>query len=144
MRVRTSVVVIHQNKILTFHAIDPHDAREFYFLPGGLIEDHETAPQAAQRETLEETGFSINVDVDSAIDREYKFYWNGKDYDCLTLFYIGYLTSPMARAVKDADYNKGVVWHDLSTAEKIFSYSEEIQSAVKELIEKHKFNHQSV
>lgn len=144
MRVRTSAIVIHQNKILTFYAIDPTDGRTFHFLPGGLIEDHETAPQAAERETLEETGYSISVDVDTAIDREYSFYWNGKSYECLTLFYLGNLKSPMARAVKDADYNKGAVWLELSEVDKVFSYSEEIHSAVKELIEKYKFLHQTV
>lgn len=144
MRIRTSVIVIHQNKILTFHAIDPHDGKNYYFLPGGEVEDHETAPQAAERETLEETGFSTNIDVDTAIDREYTFHWNGKDYQCLTLFYLGYLKSPMARKVSDADYNKGVIWHDLTMVDQIFSYSEEIHSAVKELIEKYKFQNQTI
>lgn len=142
MRLRTSAVVIHQNKILTFYAIDPHSGEAYHFLPGGLIEDHETAPQAVERETLEETGFLITADVDSAIDREYPFFWNGQQHQCLTLFYLGSLTSPMARPVKDADYNKGVVWHDLSVVDKIFSYSEEIHSAIKELIEKYKFQNQ--
>lgn len=140
MRIRTSVVVIHQNKILTFHGIDPISAKEYYFLPGGLIEDHETAPQAAERETLEETGYSVSVNVGSAIDREYDFFWNGKNFHCLTVFYLAKLKSPIAKLVTDVDYNKGTFWLDLDEIESKFSYSAEIFSAVKELVEEYKIN----
>lgn len=136
-RVRTSVVVIHCGKVLCFEGVDPTSGRHYYFVPGGKIESHETAPEAAERETLEETGFSIAVDPLSAIEREYFFMWNGEEFDCLTIFYLGYLKSPLAQPVKDADYNKGVAWVSIENADEVFSYSREIQSAIKELIQKH-------
>lgn len=136
-RVRTSVVLVHADKVLTFLAVDPTSGREYHFLPGGGVEPEETAPEAAAREVFEETGFKALVDATSAIDREYLFFWNGEDFDCLTIFYWGKLISPMQTPVKDADYNKGVVWIPLAEVEKTFSYSKEISSAITELIEKH-------
>ncbi len=137
-RVRTSVVLVHNDKLLTFFAVDPKSGREYHFLPGGAIEPQETAPESAAREVFEETGFRCLIDASSALDREYLFFWNGEDFDCLTIFYWGVLASPMQSPVKDADYNKGVVWIPLADVEKTFSYSKEISSAVTELIEKFK------
>jgi 8-oxo-dGTP pyrophosphatase MutT (NUDIX family) len=133
-RIRTSVVVIHNDKILTFRAIDPSDGREYFFLPGGKIESHETATDGAERETFEETGFRVRVDAQSCIDKEYYFRWNGEDFDCLTLFYRAHLQSPLQTAVKDADYNKGVHWKDLKDLDQVFSYSKDILEVVKALV----------
>lgn len=133
-RVRTSVVVIHNNRILTFLAVDPTSGREYYFLPGGKIEDDETAPESAERETFEETGYKIDVDVSSNIDREYEFLWDGEVYECLTIFYRGHLKTPMASPVKDADYNKGVHWLPVDQIEQIFDYSPPIRAAIEELL----------
>jgi tRNA(adenine34) deaminase len=132
-RTRTSAVVIKNDKLLTFRAIDPVSGKEYLFLPGGAVEPNETAPEAAERETLEETGYKIKVDELSAIDREYFFDWKGDTFDCLTIFYKGHLTSPFAAPVHDADYNKGVEWLDLSEIPSAFDYSAEIKSAILEL-----------
>jgi tRNA(adenine34) deaminase len=137
-RVRASAVVEHQGLLLTFRAVDPTTKREYLFLPGGGIEPDETAPEAAARETFEETGFQIHVDPMSAVDREYLFFWNGEDYDCLTIFYRGYLASPLASLqapeVDDADYNLGVVWLPVDQIPSAFAYSQEILAAVQELL----------
>jgi len=135
-RVRASAVVIHQEKILTFRAVDPHSGQEYFFLPGGEVEPHETAPEAAERETFEETGFKVTIDPDSVEDREYVFSWNNENYNCLTLFYRGQLKSPMQTPVKDADYNKGVVWIPLSELKAAMGYSEPIYSAILQLLER--------
>ena len=133
-RVRTSVIVVHNNKLLTFFAVDPTSGKEYYFLPGGAIEADETAPEAAERETLEETGFEIQVDIGTAIDKEYVFHWNGEDYDCLTIFYRAHLKSIFQKPVNDATYNKGVHWIELSDVQKKMSYNKEIFEAIQELI----------
>jgi tRNA(adenine34) deaminase len=135
-RVRATAVLVHNGRILSFFAVDPSSQREYYFLPGGEVDPDETAPEAAERETLEETGFKISVDPMSAVDREYFFYWDGEDYDCLTVFYWAKLTSPLQDSVNDRDYNKGVAWVPLAEVKEKFSYNEEILSAIQELIEK--------
>ena len=133
-RVRASVVVISNGRILTFLAVDPTSGKEYFFLPGGGIEDDETAPGAAERETLEETGYRVEVDPSSNVDREYKFFWNGEMYDCLTIFYRGHLKAPMAAKVADADYNKGVRWIPVDDVAAVFDYSPEILSAIEDLL----------
>lgn len=136
-RVRASVVLVHNSRILSFFAVDPSSQKEYYFLPGGAIEADETAPEAAERETWEETGFRVAVEPQSAIDREYFFYWDGEDYDCLTIFYWARLVSPLQDSVEDRDYNKGVAWVPVREIREKFGYTEEILSAIEELIEKY-------
>jgi 8-oxo-dGTP pyrophosphatase MutT (NUDIX family) len=133
-RVRTSVVCLHQDKILAFHAEDPISKKKYVFLPGGAIEPDETAPEAAIRETLEETGFQVELSTADSIDKEYVFHWKGEDFDCLTIFYRGYLKSPFQAPVNDADYNKGVAWIPRSEINSAFSYSTEILEAIAELL----------
>lgn len=133
-RVRTSVVCVHNQKLLAFQAEDPASGKPYVFLPGGLIEPHETAPEAAERETLEETGFRVEVEASSGTDREYAFHWNGKDYDCLTLFYRARLTSPLQSPVADAPYHRGVVWIPVDEVRGVFSYHPDILDAILELL----------
>lgn len=133
-RVRTSIVCVHNQMLLGFYAEDPKTYEKFFFLPGGAIEPEETAPEAAEREALEETGYQVYVNEKSCIDKEYNFKWNGQIFDCLTLFYKAELTSPMAKAVDDAPYHRGVHWLPLSQIKQAFAYSEDILSAVEELI----------
>lgn len=136
-RVRASTVLVHNGRILSFFAVDPSSQKEYYFLPGGAIEAEETAPEAAARETWEETGFRVDIEPQSAIDREYFFYWDGEDYDCLTIFYWGKLLSPLQDSVEDRDYNKGVAWIPLNEIKEKFGYTQEILSAIEELVEKY-------
>lgn len=135
-RLRTSVVVLHANKLLTFFAIDPHDGREFYFLPGGLINEDETAPEAAVRECMEETGFLISVEPNTCVDKEYSFLWNGTEYECLTLFYKGRLQHSIQRprSNEEPEYNKGVYWMPLQEVREKFSYNEVIQEVVLNMV----------
>ena len=138
LRLRASTVVVYENQLLTFLAEDPHNGREFFFLPGGQIEKHETAPEAAVRETLEETGYHIEVETISAIDSEYDFFWNGQTHHCLTLFYRGSLTSPFATPAKVAacDYHKKVVWLPLDQIKERLSYSPAVLQATLELLKR--------
>ena len=136
-RLRTSAVIVHNQRILCFKAKDPFDHREFTFLPGGKIEDNESAVEAAVRETLEETGFDITIIPESCIDVDYDFYWNGETYQCTTLFYWGKLNSPFPRNrnIQDASYHQGVVWVPVEEVDQVFAYSEAILKSIKALIQ---------
>ncbi|MEY4616850.1 MAG: hypothetical protein RJB66_1810 [Pseudomonadota bacterium] len=136
LRLRASTIVVHEGKLLTFLAVDPHDGREFYFLPGGKIEGGETAPEAAIRETLEETGYTIEVDTSSCVDYEYEFFWNGSNHHCLTVFYRGTIIDPMAepQAVAECDYHKAVVWLPLKDVRSKINYSGPILEAIFQLL----------
>ena len=133
-RVRTSVVCLHNDRLLAFHAEDPQTKTNYVFLPGGKVESHETATEAAERETLEETGFHVEVSGSLGVDREYTFFWNGEDYDCLTIFYPARLKSPLQSPVQDAEYHRGVVWIPRDEIIKNFSYSSPILEAILELL----------
>lgn len=136
-RTRATAIVIHNDKILTFLAVDPKTQKEYYFLPGGAIEATETAPECAERECLEETGFRIEIDPTTCIDIEYPFTWNGEEYECLTLFYRGYLKNFMqqARPATEPEYNRGPVWIPVHQVREIFSYSAPVRDAVLSLME---------
>ena len=135
-RTRVSVVVVKDHQVLTFLAVDPHNQSQYHFLPGGGIEPEETAIDAAERETFEETGYRVHIDPFSATDREYTFSWNGETYDCLTIFYHATLIDQnlAPEPVHDADYNKKVVWVPVQKVDVFFSYSAEILDAVHELL----------
>ncbi len=57
---RASAVIIKNDKILLMHRIK--DNREYYVLPGGGVEDGESAEQALTREIKEEAGLSVEID----------------------------------------------------------------------------------
>lgn len=136
-RIRSSVVVIHNDCLLAFRAKDPSSGREYLFLPGGEIEENETPLQTSVRETLEETGYQISVDAESAIDKDYQFHWNSEDYSCTTIFYRGKLINPFRspEKVEDVGYNLGVVWVPKSEVSEKFNYTPEILDAILNLID---------
>lgn len=135
-RERTSVIVVHQNTLLGFHAIDPTSKAPYFFLPGGGIEDGESVVEAAERECFEETGYKVKVVTETAFERKYDFNWNGKSYACKTTFYVAELTQPWQPAgeVKDTDYHQGVEWVPVSKVSDIFAYHKDILWAVQKLL----------
>lgn len=133
-RVRASVICWHNDQLLCVRLEDPTSKEQFITVPGGAVEEDETAPEAAARETFEETGFSVVVDPESCVDKEYIFHWDGEDYDCLTMFYRGRLKSPLQAPVDDAAYHRGVVWVPRAEIREVFGYSREILDAIEELL----------
>jgi ADP-ribose pyrophosphatase YjhB (NUDIX family) len=129
------VVVVQNGRLLAFRAADPTSGKEYFFLPGGMIKEDETAPESAERVTLESTGFRVQVTPTSNTDREHGFHWDGEDFDCLTIFYRATLLSAMQSQIVDADYSKGTHWIPLAEVPAAFDYSAETLSAIKELIE---------
>jgi 8-oxo-dGTP pyrophosphatase MutT (NUDIX family) len=137
LRVRASAVIVHDGHLLTFLAKDPTSGQNFFFLPGGGVEDHETAPEAAIRETFEETGYKISIDPSLNMDAEYKFFWDGKWRDVLTIFYRGELLEPAQNIeyIHDASYNLGPVWLPLAQVPVALGYSQPILLATIAMIE---------
>lgn len=135
-RARASVIVVHKNKILGFHAVDPHSGSKYFFMPGGSIDAGESAAAAAERETLEETGYKIRVLAETEFRRKYEFPWNGKTNACDTVFYLGVLDEDWhaPREVQDADYHRGVEWVEAKSADKVFAYNKDILWAVQKLL----------
>ena len=115
-RVRASLVVVHNGRLLTVQLQDPATKEARLYVPGGLIEPGETPAIAAVRETTEETGYLVTVVPGTDRVSHYDFVWNGATYACSTHFMRGTLSDPHARPqpVTDAAYNHGVVWLPIS------------------------------
>lgn len=131
-RQRATVIVLHENKVLGFQAVDPHSHKEYFLLPGGQIEAGESPEQTALRETLEETGYKIRLVPELQLRRRYDFEWNGKIHSCETVFFVGILDEPWRepRPVQDVEYNKGAAWMPAAKASQTFAYHEDILWAV--------------
>lgn len=136
-RERSSAVIVHENKILTFRAIDPTSGKEYFFLPGGKVEANENPMDCATRETLEETGYDVELLPETELEKKYAFHWDGHQWNCRTQFYLGRLKSwHEPKPVPDADYNKGPVWIPIKNIAQVFNYNVEILAAVQKLLKK--------
>lgn len=133
-RLRASVVVVYEGKLLGFHAEDPTSRKSYFFLPGGAVEAGESPEATAVRETLEETGYRIRVHRDSAKQVRYEFFWNGEIYESDTWFYRGDLLDISPSPVDDASYHRGTDWVPLADIERVFSYHPVILAAVQETL----------
>ncbi|AFX99929.1 tRNA adenosine(34) deaminase TadA [Bdellovibrio bacteriovorus] len=135
-RDRASVVVLHEGKVLGFHAVDPTAQVPYFFLPGGAVEKGETPAATAARECLEETGYKIRILQDSAFERVYNFPWDGKVHACRTVFYVGVLDQKWVPPgkIEDASYHQGVDWVSAKDAAKVFGYNKDILWAVQKLL----------
>lgn len=130
IRKRASVVVVHEGRILGFHAEDPFSKKPYFFLPGGTPEEGESLAATAKREAFEETGYEIEVLESSGFSCHYDFQWNGEIYDCETWFFCGRLKNTNAAHVQDASYHRGVGWVNVEDATQVFSYTSEILESV--------------
>lgn len=135
-RRRTSAIVIHDNKILGFNAIDPTSGAKYFFLPGGKIEVGEAPEKAAEREAFEETGYKIRILPETEFTRRYDFEWDGQTVFCETIFYGAVLDESWhpPKPIKDASYHKGVAWNSIGEIKEIFSYQKDIFWAVSKMV----------
>lgn len=134
-RKRASTIVLHEEKLLTFLAVDPMTQQNYHFVPGGVMEEAEDPIACAHRETWEETGYTVKVDPAAQISVEYDFTWNGQARWCRTDFFRAHLVGDFfePRPIKDASYHKGVVWLPAESLNSFFNYSDPILSAVSKL-----------
>lgn len=134
-RHRASVVCVHDRRLLCVRLRDPRTGVTRLFVPGGAIEPGETAAGAAERETLEETGYAVCVDPGSELVAGYRFVWAAEAIDCTTHFFRARLRAPEqpAGAVADADFNLGTVWLPLDELEAALGFHAEILAAVRAL-----------
>jgi len=135
-RERSSVIVLHKNKLLGFHAVDPTSKVPYFFLPGGGVEPGESPAVTSERECMEETGYKIKVLEDTAFEKKYDFAWNGELFSTKTVFYLGVLDEKFRAPgkVNEGDYHKGVAWVDIKEVPDIFKYTSEVLWAVQKLI----------
>lgn len=132
-RKRVSVVIVSNQKILGFHAEDPHNHKMYFFLPGGECEEGESINETATRETLEETGYKIKIIDTKPVVLRYGFEWNGKIYDTETTFVTAKIENSKPAPVNDAGYHRGVDWLDVNTIDTVFAYHPIILGVVKQL-----------
>lgn len=126
-RTRAAVVCIRDDDFLAIELQDPTTVKRMWSLPGGEIEAGETAEDAAVRETLEETGYSVDLLPGTEIVTNYLFRWNAIVFECTTHWYRAKLTQPEPTQVDDADYLLGSRWLPVSRIDELFAYHPHIR-----------------
>lgn len=135
-RIRASVVCVYRAQLLCVRLRDPHSGLDRLFVPGGAVEPGETAAQAAERETFEETGYRVAVEPESELTVSYPFVWNGTLFDVTTHFFRASLPDPTlhARASSEPAYNEGVHWLALDELERELGFDATILAATQRLL----------
>ncbi len=135
-RTRASTVCIHDGRLLVIKLEDPHTKEIHTYIPGGKVERDEYPWQAAERETLEETGYHVTVDKQSESLLHYPFTWNGEEIACSTYFFKARLTPGQQnpQKVDDAPYHRGVFWLNLDQFDSHFSWHGDIYREIKRFI----------
>ena len=133
-RHRSSALTIQNSKMLLIELEDPTTKVRFWSVPGGGIEKGESAVSAAIRETLEETGYQVNVIKESKLETRYSFHWDAKDYDCHTTWFLAIRAETKPVPVNDEAYLLRHAWHPTSDKEKLFKNHPEILDAVTRLL----------
>ncbi len=78
-RERAGVLVIQAGHVALIHRV--RDGVEYWVFPGGGIEPHETAPEAAAREAYEELGVKVRIGpLRIVIDHRSEVGWKQRQY----------------------------------------------------------------
>jgi 8-oxo-dGTP pyrophosphatase MutT (NUDIX family) len=135
-RIRASVVCVHEGELLCVRLRDPKTGIAQLFPPGGAIKPGESAGAAAERETLEETGYRVALASGHAYVARYPYTWNGTSRSVTTHFFRARLLDDKhgAAAVHDASYHEGVVWLPLAELDRALGFEPAILAAVRALV----------
>jgi 8-oxo-dGTP diphosphatase len=127
---------VQDGKLLCVQLRDPHTRVARLFVPGGAVEPGETPREAAERETLEETGYVVVADGASERIAHYDFTWNALDIAVTTHFFRAALRDPAqaVRPVEDASYHEGVTWLELEQVSSALAFDANILRAVLALL----------
>lgn len=135
-RIRASVICVHGGELLCVRLRDPMSGVARLFPPGGAIEPGESAGAAAQRETLEETGYRVALASGPPHVARYPYTWNGTLRRVTTHFFRASLVGDKqdGAPVHDASYHEGVVWLPLAELDRALGFEPAILAAVRALI----------
>jgi 8-oxo-dGTP diphosphatase len=136
LRERAAVVCVHAGRLLCVQLRDPTSRIARLFVPGGGIEQGESAIQAAVRETLEETGYHVRALPESARVARYPYTWDCVTFAVTTHFFAAELIDPArpAEHVSDASYNEGTVWLALADVASAMRFEETMLEAITALL----------
>lgn len=80
VRLRGSIICVHNECLLLVKLKDPVAHRERYYTPGGKLEDGKDFYQAAVRETKEKTGYAVTASPATCAASCYISTWGDKIY----------------------------------------------------------------
>jgi 8-oxo-dGTP pyrophosphatase MutT (NUDIX family) len=134
-RLRSTVVCILEDDFLAIELEDPTTRKRMWSLPGGQIEENESPGDAAVRETLEETGYSVALLPEPRAVSNYIFRWNAQIYECTNHWFAASLANPENLIVDDADYLLGHRWLPIARICELFSYHPHVRDYTKKFAE---------
>ena len=137
LRYRSSALTIQSSLMLLVEHEDPSTKVRFWSVPGGGIERGESEEQAAVRETLEETGYQINLISGSKIQTRYLFNWNNEDYDCHTTWFLAETKDIEVQPVNDEIYLLRHRWFPVNQRGYLLQHHAAILNSVNTLLEGH-------
>jgi tRNA(adenine34) deaminase len=135
-RIRASAVCVFRAQLLCVRLRDPLTRVDRLFVPGGEIEPGETAAAAACRETVEETGYRVEIAPESEVVVHHDFTWNGVLFDVTTHYFRASLLDGGMSGMRAAEpaYNEGVRWLALEDVERELGFCTPILGAVRMLL----------
>ncbi len=114
--VRPATIVIKKDKVLAIKS--KYGKEEFYLFPGGGVEFGETLRDAAIRETLEETGYKVEI-IKPVYINEYIDAKN-KSRRVINLFFFAKLRGKRKNKIKnDGGKIKQIEWISIDKVKKI-------------------------
>lgn len=109
-----AIVINEQNEVLLIKT----KFRHLFIFPGGGLEDGESDQEAAIRECLEESGYSITINsLEVIYQQTTQFYWDGGFYYGENVCYLANLL-PIERkpTIPDVEVEE-VVWRAINSLE---------------------------